>query len=1154
MAYEEYDYYNEPAGEGKSLKESLREILNGLNNEKNWRETGEGLKRIRDIIPNVSESLARGGVAQAIGTSGDLRDLRNTINSYLPKSVRNFTQAAEFLANPYATAIQQTAPTTEETLDFVPRATDTYEGYKQHETLGEYIAPSLGYFGGKGVKALKDLPVGASIIGPESKLWKDATEGISLENRAFKASTMEAKGKQADEILKETGMVRGLDNQWRSEITDFWSTIKGDKPFGELHKEKALNNADVKVKDILEHPELFRHYPELGEINIRPHAATEPYKGEYSEAGKYITLREDLSPEEARSVLHHELTHGTQGIENWNRGGNISAMDTWSKIEANKRMAAIKPELDAVWNEIAARKQAGLPYDDLQAKKIDLIDQQNKAFEFGMQDPVNLYKRLGGEAEARMVQERLGLTQDQMREIFPYAEGKYGLDINPDEAITAGYEPGVINVPSQSANLPKASVEVKGIPQSEVDELGFHSPLETAILKIGQPKGTGDQFLKQLEKMPGVKTEELEVSGVKKYLQDHPTVTKQELQDYIAKNRVTIENKVLTEEKSIANNEADYELQGGDVYHDQDYIDSTAEDLRYQLENDADIWHQEQETLVKEYPELYEGHELDPNVAARLNQHVEERIAELADTQAKEMYYDNPIRHYYDDYGYDIYGNDDMGYSIKDPQGRFLDIGDHYDIHDLTHELRMHHLDNDILDFMGNEEGVAKYEDYTLPGKYQNYREILTTIPENISGEIRGNKRFNELSRTIGQLKATPEEHKEFGKLVDQGKAEDYTNSHYDEPNILAHMRVNDRMINGKKTLMVEEIQSDWHQAGRKEGYKSELKPLQQEYKNKLEDWRDFIKKEATKMNLNVESLNKLSESTLDSFATNEMYHLMDQPTIDRMNEIFNAKNQAWQNYKSKLSTNVPDAPFKKNWHEMMVKQALDMAAKGDYDAIAFTTGRQQVERYENQLRQAVDKIEFSKGYPPGTITIQGVKNGRNSFEGTVENGKFIDGPGKGKTIEEVLGKGLAKQIEDHPGGELGVIQGKDLTIGGEGMKGFYDKIIPDFINKYSKKWGMGVKKEHLTPPDNDRFMNFKDWANQKDPGLNDTFLKHSWANQDDLYKEFLNADRNGPEIHFVELTDAAKKEIKTKGQPMFSGIGLAAPALMPEDQDKRKK
>ena len=44
-----------------------------------------------------------------------------------------------------------------------------------------------------------------------------------------------------------------------------------------------------------------------------------------------------------------------------------------------------------------------------------------------------------------------------------------------------------------------------------------------------------------------------------------------------------------------------------------------------------------------------------------------------------------------------------------------------------------------------------------------------------------------------------------------------------DEPNVMTHMRLSDRLSpEGKKLLHIEEIQSDWHQAGRKKGYKSE--------------------------------------------------------------------------------------------------------------------------------------------------------------------------------------------------------------------------------------------------------------------------------------------------------------------------------------------
>ena len=163
MAYEEYDYSNEPATGDISLKDALYNILDSVKNKEHWKQIGQGIQNIAKISPNVTESLSRGGVAQAIGNTGDLRDLRNTINSYLPKSVRNFTQAAEFLANPYQTAITQTAPTTEQTLEAVPRLTDTYEGYKQHETMGEYIAPGLAYLGAKALKATKGLPIGNMI-------------------------------------------------------------------------------------------------------------------------------------------------------------------------------------------------------------------------------------------------------------------------------------------------------------------------------------------------------------------------------------------------------------------------------------------------------------------------------------------------------------------------------------------------------------------------------------------------------------------------------------------------------------------------------------------------------------------------------------------------------------------------------------------------------------------------------------------------------------------------------------------------------------------------------------------------------------------------------------------------------------------------------
>ena len=643
---------------------------------------------------------------------------------------------------------------------------------------------------------------------------------------------------------------------------------------------------------------------------------------------------------------------------------------------------------------------------------------------------------------------------------------------------------------------PKASVEVKSIPQSEIDELGFHSPLENAILKIQQPKGTGDQFLKQLEKTPGVKTEELDVTGVKQYLLDHPNVTKQELLDHMKNSRLKLENKVLGEVIGEGNIYEDYELRGGDVYHDQDYIDSTAEDLHHQLSNDADIYHQEQEALVDRFPELYKGHENEPDVAARLNQHVEENIKELADTQAREMYYENPIRHYYDDHGYDIYGNDDMGYSVKDPNGNYIkDVGDTYSLESLQNNLSDYLVEQGILSYEGL--GGAKYEDYTLPGKYTNYREVLTThqpTPAIVKELPNGAWTAQDAPNSPSNIGFTRED----AIRAWRNEQKDFESGHFDEPNILAHTRLNDRIINGKKTLMVEEIQSDWHQAGRKKGYQG---TADKDYTNYIKDLEKRYENEA----FNIAVNEGLAEDKAKTLATKMKNKMAEDPR--KLAEYFgeSEKQQAMNMARVDERSLVPDAPFKKNWHELMMKQILNEAVKGNYDAVAFTTGKQQAARYN--LSKQIDSLELLPSLSSDDIKplrLKAYKDGKPVISRDIDESELPD----------LIGKEAAKKLLEQPMGKMRdrTLSGVEMDVGGQGMKGFYDKILPDFVNKYTKKWGMGVRKANTLP------------------------------------------SLQGEQVHMVDLTDAAKKDIKEKGQPLFSGIGLAAPALMPEDQDKTKK
>jgi hypothetical protein len=1041
MAYEEYDYYNEPST--GSLKDSLYQILNGLQDRTKLREAGISLKEALQLTPNVTESLGRGGVAQAIGTSGDLRDLSNTINSYLPKGVRNFTRAAEFLANPYATAIQQTAPTTEQTLDFVPRVTDPYEGYKQHETLGEYVAPASAYLGGKAAKAY------ANYVGP----------------RAYKA---------IEDYMVKTGGILPME-AWHGTNADIQGPMTANK---------------------------------AGEANGLAYGP-----------GGYFAESPDIAKGFGKNLYKVDIPDEyLPNMINWyepisKQTDNVKQALTKLTSENSLLTGQTKKEVES----LIANDATG-------------------------QDLFNLFGK--DQKELSNVLQSVGLKGVKY-ENFQIKGGK-GADTN-------NY---VVFDPTDVKLLEKNGQKLA----SEIDELGFHSPLENAILKIQQPKGTGEQFLKQLERTPGVKAEELEVTGLKQYLLDHSTVTKQQLQNYMDTNRVSLQNKVLDESMSGADTYDEYSLRGGEDYHDQDYIDSTAEDLRYQLENDADIYHQEQEAIVERFPELYEGHELDPNVAARLHQHVEENIRELADTQAKEMYYENPIRHYYDDYGYDIYGNDDMGYSIKDPQGRFLDIGPRngiYDIDEAQDALRQHLLDEGVIDI--GSEGGPKYEDYTLPGNYTNYREILTTIPENLQGNLLGSKKFNELQQMIknGSMKFDSPEYKEYDSLVKQATNKKFESGHFDEPNVLAHMRVDDRIINGKKTLMVEEIQSDWHQKGRRQGYQSG-KDIEKQYENFMLDMKKQIYDESvaryTKEYESEPHLRGLMHNIpVDEFADRAAKtHISNMKFDDLAREA--GRYDEWKKLYDELAVErngVPNAPFKKNWHELMMKQIINEAVKGDYDAIAFTTGKQQAERYNlSKQIDSLDLVPAEEGVKQ--FVLSAYKDGRKIINKEVNEDELPDLIGK-EAAKKLLEQEITKlhRPEGIAHGNPNVFKGRelsglDLDVGGEGMKGFYDKILPDFVNKYTKKYGMGVKKANLPSEQ----MPSQEAVNDYFKSINMSRQEFDKLSLDERAKILGNAAPKGDEVHFVDLTDAAKKDIKSKGQPLFSGIGLAAPGLLMDDED----
>ena len=478
----EYDQFNEPATSDISLKDALYNILNGFQDKEKLRETGEGLTRLRQSLPGVAESVGRGAIAAVPGSIGDVSEFART---WAPEVMEKKFGKDRFF------------PTTREILDYIPRMTPTHEGANTLEDVSAAISPGIGGVTKDLALLTKGKPLGLSIMGPESKLWKPEME--------FQARKMEAKGATPEEIKQTTGMARGLDTQWRQELSDFWSTMKQkgnsfsdqymaakdidplsvhilkaeEAKYGrsppKLHEmtdqqlfdytnfrqdlikeHDKLSKAPVLVKDVFEHPELLEAYPELGDIKVKVGSGHGGVKGSYNVKTNELTLAAHLTPEEARSTMLHELTHAIQTKEGMNVGGNPQDMAKWLKEESTKRMDLAQVKLNELDAKIAERRANGISDDDLLQQKFHATNELNDAKKLGERNPYNEYRRLAGEAEARMVQERRDLTEAQLHETYPYAEGKHGLDINPDETIQAKYDPEIFNGPAKSEEKPFA--------------------------------------------------------------------------------------------------------------------------------------------------------------------------------------------------------------------------------------------------------------------------------------------------------------------------------------------------------------------------------------------------------------------------------------------------------------------------------------------------------------------------------------------------------------------------------------------------------------------------------------------------------------------------------------------------------------------------
>jgi hypothetical protein len=502
--------------------------------------------------------------------------------------------------------------------------------------------------------------------------------------------------------------------------------------------------------------------------------------------------------------------------------------------------------------------------------------------------------------------------------------------------------------------------------------------------------------------------------------------------------------------------------------------------------------------------------------------------------------------------------------------------------------------------------GDTKFESYTLPGG-ENYREVLFTLParakqtfEDYMLEKHGDK---FIDMTDSQVKFYAKKYE--NEMALEANADAYRSSHYDEANILAHTRLKDRSdADGKRVLFVEEIQSDWHQAGRKHGYKdpSVKQVSRQEAKQQLEDFeKSLIDKYAPKVvklsdftySKDVDIVTRKGkdyESPFNRIDTLTVYHVKrpgkpkayelwgkggkDLGTFKTKKELEEALPEAYKqvisisdvakdvtaeeqskyaeltkqwNEAHNTTQEVPDAPFKKTWHEFVLKRIIREAAEKGYDRIAWTTGEQQAERYD--LSTKIDYVSYETetdfddkvtGYK-----ISAFRNGNNVMEKEAAPDE----------LDDILGKEIAEKIRKGEGTENDrvhtpdgralvdskILEGLDLRVGGEGMKGFYDKMIPDFLNKFGKKYGAKVGETKISGGamsdtlDVDRFEGA--YAIVKPDGQvysdkNGDYL--GYETEDEARDVLSSLSTDGTTVHSLDITPQLRDAALNEGFSLF--------------------
>lgn len=273
--------------------------------------------------------------------------------------------------------------------------------------------------------------------------WRYEIPDIQIKDGAFR-------------VIEEADAARDAEQNALWERTDLPEDeyVNQDIAIANKYESQTLT---TKLDEVVDAPELFRAYPQLKDLTVEFGELPRLVGAYYDPAAKVVRLgrRANILQKQTRSDLAHEIQHAIQDIEGFARGSNLEensfanalradlqplyammqdseiwkiwremsdqAYDLWDDdLIAKADAYAEDPEIQAIFKEQQRlRNKYGMNHDVLEAigsyhRRSDPIWQQ--IHENHLDYARRRYFRFAGEVEARNVQDRLDMSDEQRRQ------------------------------------------------------------------------------------------------------------------------------------------------------------------------------------------------------------------------------------------------------------------------------------------------------------------------------------------------------------------------------------------------------------------------------------------------------------------------------------------------------------------------------------------------------------------------------------------------------------------------------------------------------------------------------------------------------------------------------------------------------------------